>query len=129
MELKKQEQYALYRIEESLEEWSGQRYAQHVLSEDLQLLVKMVKGADKVEEIKQAYSEEVSAVGVVVEALEETLKSDGTEFEIITDEGQPTESRKWISREEHLEFMIEFAINELSGKVGYLFMDEKNAKK
>jgi len=79
--------------------------------------------------VKKAYLEEVGTVQEVVEALEETLKSDDTEFEIITDEGQPTESRKWISREEHLEFMIEYAINELGGKVGYLFQDEKSAKK
>ncbi len=41
--MNKQEQEALDRIRESLEEWSGQRYAQHVLSEDLETLLKLVE--------------------------------------------------------------------------------------
>ena len=37
------EKAALDRIRESLEEWSGQRYAQHVLSEDLETLLKLIQ--------------------------------------------------------------------------------------
>ena len=80
--------------------------------------------------IKKAYIEEIGAVDAVIESLSSALQSDDTEFEIITDEGQPNERSEWINREAFLEFMIEHAINILSGSVGYLFQDdEKNAKK
>lgn len=76
--------------------------------------------------LKKAYLEEISAVDAVVEALEEALKSKDSEYQIVTNEGQPDESSEWISREKFLEFVIEHAVNELGGKVGYLFQDEKN---
>ena len=38
---------AIKRIKESLKEWSGQRYTQHVLSEDLILLLKLVEKCTK----------------------------------------------------------------------------------
>ena len=38
---------ALKRIKESLEEWSGQRYAQHVLAEDLETLIKLIEKNEK----------------------------------------------------------------------------------
>ena len=80
--------------------------------------------------VRKGYVEEIGVVQEVVEALEEALRCDDTEFEIITDAGQPNEYSRWVSREEYLEFMCEFAINELGGKVGYLFQDdEKRAKK
>ncbi len=80
--------------------------------------------------MKKAYLEEVGAVDAVIKSLSSALQSDATEYEIITDEGQPHERTDWISREEFLEFVIENAVNELGGKVGYLFQDEeKNAKK
>ena len=80
--------------------------------------------------LKKAYLEEVGTVNEVIESLSSALQSDDTEFEIITDKGYPNEKSNWISREEFLEFMIEYAINILSGSVGYLFQDdEKNAKK
>lgn len=79
--------------------------------------------------LRKGYAEEISVIQEVVEALEETLRCDDTEFEIITDAGTPNEYSRWVSREEHLEFMCEYAINELSGKVGYLFQNEKSAKK
>ena len=41
------EKAALDRIRESLEEWSGQRYAQHVLSEDLETLLKIIEKCTK----------------------------------------------------------------------------------
>ena len=82
------------------------------------------------EEFKSAYLEEISAVNEVVEALEETLKAVDAEYEIISDEGQSNERIEMIGREEFLKFMIEYAINTLSGNVGYIFPDdEKCAKK
>ena len=88
------------------------------------------KGADRMVDFKAAYLEEVKEVKEVVRALEETLEQTDEEYEIITDEGQPNEKSNWISREEFLEFMIEYAINTLSGNVGYVFPDEeKSAKK
>ena len=45
--MNKQEQEALDRIRESLEEWSGQRYAQHVLAEDLETLIKLIEKCAK----------------------------------------------------------------------------------
>lgn len=41
--IKRQEQEALDRIKESLEEYEDSRYVQHVLTEDLQLLVKLIE--------------------------------------------------------------------------------------
>ena len=41
------EKAALDRIRESLEEWSGQRYAQHVLIEDLETLLKIIEKCTK----------------------------------------------------------------------------------
>ena len=41
------EKAALDRIRESLEEWSGQRYAQHVLAEDLETLIKLIEKCAK----------------------------------------------------------------------------------
>ena len=41
------EKAALDRIRESLEEWNGQRYAQHVLSEDLETLLKLINRIEK----------------------------------------------------------------------------------
>ncbi|WP_321378383.1 hypothetical protein [Trichococcus shcherbakoviae] len=83
------------------------------------------KGADKMVDFKAAYLEEVKEVKEVVRALEETLEQTDEEYEIITDEGQPNEKSNWISREEFLEFMIEYAINTLSGNVGYIFLDDE----
>ena len=34
---------AIKRIKESLKEWSGQSYTQHVLSEDLRILIKLIE--------------------------------------------------------------------------------------
>lgn len=80
--------------------------------------------------LKKAYLEEISAVDAVVETLEEALQATDSEYQIVTNEGEPDESSEWISREKFLEFVIEHAVNELGGKVGYLFQDdEKNAKK
>lgn len=80
--------------------------------------------------LKKGYLEEVDAVKEAISTLEAALQADDTEYEIIIDKGQPNERTDWISREEFLEFMIESAINILSGNVGYLFRDEeKNAKK
>ena len=42
-----QEQEAMQRVKESLEEWSGQRYAQHVLAEDLETLLRLIKESTK----------------------------------------------------------------------------------
>lgn len=78
---------------------------------------------------KKAYLEEINTVKEVVEALEEALQATDEEYQIITNEGQPDESSEWISREKFLEFVIEHSIHELGGKVGYLFQDEKSAKK
>ena len=41
------EKAALDRILESLEEWSGQRYAQHVLAEDLETLLRLIERSTK----------------------------------------------------------------------------------
>lgn len=41
--IKQQEQEALNRIKESLNEYEGSRYAQHVLTEDLELLLKLIQ--------------------------------------------------------------------------------------
>lgn len=80
--------------------------------------------------MKKAYLEEIGVVNEVIESLSSALQSDDTEFEIITDKGYPNEKSNWISREEFLEFMIEYTINTLSGNVGYVFPDdEKSAKK
>lgn len=80
--------------------------------------------------LKKVYLEEVDAVKEAISTLEAALQTDETEYEIITDEGQPNERTDWINREEFLEFMIESVINMLSGNVGYLFQDEeKSAKK
>ena len=87
------------------------------------------KGADKMADFKAAYLEEVKEVKEVVKALEETLEQTDEEYEIITDEGQPNEKSNWISREEFLEFMIEYAINTLSGSVGYIFPDDEKCVK
>lgn len=80
-------------------------------------------------DFKAAYLEEVKEVKEVVRALEETLEQTDEEYEIITDEGQPNEKSNWISREEFLEFMIEYAINTLSGSVGYIFPDDEKCVK
>ena len=80
-------------------------------------------------DFKAAYLEEVKEVKEVVRALEETLEQTDEEYEIITDEGQPNEKSNWISREEFLEFMIEYAINTLSGSVGYIFSDDEKCVK
>lgn len=87
------------------------------------------KGADNMVDFKAAYLEEVKEVKEVVRALEETLEQTDEEYEIITDEGQPNEKSNWISREEFLEFMIEYAINTLSGSVGYIFPDDEKCVK
>ena len=80
--------------------------------------------------MKKAYLEEIGVVNEVIESLSSALQSEDTEFEIITDKGYQKEKSNWISREEFLEFMIEYAINTLSGSVGYIFPDEeKSAKK
>lgn len=87
------------------------------------------KGADNMAYFKAAYLEEVSEVKEVAKALEEALKQTDEEYEIITDKGRPNENSSWISREEFLEFMIEYAINALSGNVGYIFPDEEKCTK
>lgn len=47
MELTKREQEAMNRIYESLGEYEGSRYAQHVLAEDLEILLKLVEKCTK----------------------------------------------------------------------------------
>lgn len=45
--MNKQEQEALARIKESLEEFSSERYAQHVTAEDLKTILKLVEKCTK----------------------------------------------------------------------------------
>ena len=45
--MNKQEQEAMQRVKKSLEEWSGQRYAQHVLAEDLETLLRLIERSTK----------------------------------------------------------------------------------
>ena len=45
--MNKQEQEAMQRVKESLEEWRGQRYAQHVLAEDLETLLRLIERSTK----------------------------------------------------------------------------------
>lgn len=47
MELRKQEQEALQRIKESLEEFPDSRMAQYVTAEDLRILVKLIEKSAK----------------------------------------------------------------------------------
>lgn len=45
--IKQQEQEAIERIKESLNEYEGSRYAQHVLAEDLETLLKLITRIEK----------------------------------------------------------------------------------
>ena len=45
--MKRQEQEAMKRIEELLHEYPDERYCPHVLREDLETLVKLIKNAQK----------------------------------------------------------------------------------
>ena len=114
-------------FESDHDDW-GKKIKQMILLIDEGQL-KNDKGADNMADFKAAYLEEVKEVKEVVKALEETLEQTDEEYEIITDEGQPNEKSNWISREEFLEFMIEYAINTLSGSVGYIFPDDEKCVK
>ncbi|MGB7474078.1 hypothetical protein [Trichococcus sp.] len=87
------------------------------------------KGANNMGKIKQAYLQEIGSVDAVIESLNNALQGEGKKYQITTNAGQSDERTEWINREKFLEFMIENAINVLSGNVGYLFQDDEKEQK
>jgi hypothetical protein len=87
------------------------------------------EGANNMEKIKQTYLQEIGSVDAVIESLDNALQAEGKKYQITTNAGQSDERTEWINREKFLEFMIENAINVLSGNVGYLFQDDEKEQK